>query len=669
MTTLVDVENLAEDIALQQAVLANQIIEAQQGLTANAAAIAAEISRVQAEEQVGLATAQAVLTANDRVQTGLDRVQTGLDVIASEAARDAAIATGKIYATTAAGLAATTTGQYFNIVGATDTSYVDLYLNSSGSAVFQKSYPTIKYLTDRLVDSAPLDMSWSVVDSANKAAIGVTTDGTFLAKTASIDTATINTLNATTIVTPLVTATVVALPNASVLSDPVLDLAWAVTDSTGKAAIGVRSDGALVTKKTEAQEVQTANLTVHTINGQAYVSGGTGTVINRAGGVYPYQMSYISCFGQSLAEGSQTGLTDGINLTTAQEYDNIGFAGRANAPTQTYALTVANTQVGTRGESPIYGTLGHIKELILEENGLAYAYNDFQLVGCCNGWSGYPIDSLKKNTLPYNYVISQATAGTSIAAGLGKTFGCIATTYMQGEANEAMDPSLYVTKEKQLAVDFNTDIKAATGQKQDIPFITYQVGTGADGGYGVRSIALAQLQAANESHLIYMACPMYQFDYYDQYHINATSAKWVGGYLGLAIKRIVVDKVDWQPLKPVTHIQSGTTLDLVFNKDGLVLDTTLVPAQTNHGFQVLDSGGSAITISSIVVLSPNRVRFTLATAPTAGAIIRYGFANATGKGAYIGGCGNLRDSQGDTIIYSAINKPMHNWCVIFSYTI
>lgn len=508
-------------------------------------------------------------------------------------------------------------------------------------------------------------MSWSIVDTDNKAAIGVSTDGTFLAKTASIDTAAINTLNAVTVAAPLVTATVVAVPTGSVIGDSLLDIEWAVIDGTGKAAIGVTSNGTLLTKKTEAQEVQTTNLTVRTINGAEYVAGG----INRAGGVYPYQMSYISCFGQSLAEGSQTGLTDGINLTTAQEYDNIGFVGRANAPTQTYALTVANTQVGTRGESPIYGTLGHIKELILEENGLAYADNDFQLVGCCNGWSGYPIDSLKKGNPPFTYVISQATAGASIAAGLGKTFGCIAQTYMQGEANETMDPSLYVTKEKQLAVDFNTDIKAATGQKRDVPLITYQVGTGADGGYGARAIALAQLQAANESNLIYMACPMYQFDYYDQYHINATSAKWVGGYLGLAIKRIVVDKIDWQPLKPVTHIQSGTTLDLVFNKDGLVLDTTLIPAQTNHGFQVFDSGGSAITISSIVVLTPNRVRFTLATAPTAGAIIRYGFANATGKGAYIGGCGNLRDSQGDTIIYSAINKPMHNWCVIFSYTI
>jgi len=125
-----------------------------------------------ATAQAVIATAQAVLTAADRVQTGedavataadrvqtgedviataADRVQTGEDVIATaasaeaaalsetnagdseslaltyktesqaaqaaaEVARDAALSSGNVYANTAAGIAATTTGQYFSVV-------------------------------------------------------------------------------------------------------------------------------------------------------------------------------------------------------------------------------------------------------------------------------------------------------------------------------------------------------------------------------------------------------------------------------------------------------------------------------------------------------------------------------------------------------------------------
>ena len=620
-------------------------------------ASAASTSATNANNSANAASTSATNAATSATTAG--NAQT-----AAELARDAANATGRIYATTSAGIAATTNGQYFSVIGQTSDNFLDLYLNSSGSAVYQKTYPTKDFITNRLPESAPLDMAWSVVDSSDKAAIGVSNDGTFLAKNATINTLNSDTITAATSTIGVLNSSDIRTTTSSIVDgSTILDMAWSVIDSSNKAAIGVSNDGTFL-----AKNATVANLVIDTINGQAYSPQTTNSLnASRYGGVYPFQISYISCFGQSLAEGSN-GNTAG-NLTTAQEYDNIGFVGRANSPTQTYPLTVANTQVGTRGESPLYGTLGNIKELILKENGLTYSQNDFQLLGCCNGWSGYPIDSLKKNTTPYNYMISQASAGSGIASAQTKTFGCLAVTYMQGEANEAMSPSIYMDKLKQLAIDLNTDIKSATGQKQDVVLVTYQTSTGTDQGFGARAIALAQLQAANESQLIFMACPMYQFDYYDYQHINATSAKWVGGYLGLAIKRIVVDKMDWQPLKPISHIQSGNIIDLIFNKDGLVLDTTLIPAQTNYGFQVLDTGGNQVTINSITVISPNRVRFNLASTPSAGYVIRYGFANAIGKSPYVGGCGNLRDSQGDTIVYSAVNKPLHNWCVIFSYTV
>lgn len=68
--------------------------------------------------------------------------------VAAEAARDAANAAGKIYATTAAGLAATTDGAYFNVPSGSVNESLLLYKNNSGVAAFVKKYPTTDFVDD-----------------------------------------------------------------------------------------------------------------------------------------------------------------------------------------------------------------------------------------------------------------------------------------------------------------------------------------------------------------------------------------------------------------------------------------------------------------------------------------------------------------------------------------
>ena len=160
---------------------------------------------------------------------------------------------------------------------------------------------------------------------------------------------------------------------------------------------------------------------------------------------------------------------------------------------------------------------------------------------------------------------------------------------------------------------------------------------------------------------------MYQFDYFDASHIVAESSKWLGGYYGLVYKRVVIDGKKWEPLKPVSHSITGTSIDLFFNKNNLTLDTVLVPMQANYGFDVLNDVGGVVAINSVTVIAPNRIRITCAGSPSVKWHVRYGHNTATGKGVFTGGCGNLRDRQGDSVIY--FNKPLHNWCVIFNYSL
>lgn len=540
--------------------------------------------------------AEAIATGLVDIETAKDAAIVEVDALvddaeaalaATEVARDAALAATKIYASTAAGLAAVASGEYFYVPSTDPDESLILYKDNAGVAEEVKRYLSAEIFNDYI----PPGYAWAVIDEDNNAAIGVKDDGTF-----AVDTM-------------------------------------------------------------EAEEATITDLTVTTING---IAPSTNTdLIARRGGKYTHQINFINCTGQSLGEGS----FGGFALTTAQEYDNIGFAARSAAPSAFVTLTVANTQVVSSGESPMYGTLGYVKELIAKENGISYTLNDYQLAACNNSYGGSSINNLKKGQTAFTNAMAQVLAAYNLATADSKSMSFQAVTWTQGETDVSMSYADYKSNLKTLASDFNTDGKAITGQHNDVRLICYQCSTAST------AISLAQLDASNESPLITMACPMYQFTYGDSQHIDTTSAKWLGGYYALAYKRTVIDGEDWKPLQPVGHAVLGSTIDLIFNKDGLTLDTTLVPAQTNSGFTVKNGASVAQTISSVEILGPNRVRITVSGTPAAGWSVQYGFNTATGKSPYVSGAGNLRDSQGDTLTYTAISKTMHNWCVIFNYTI
>lgn len=71
----------------------------------------------------------------------------------AEVARDAAMLSAGVYATTAAGLAATTSGKYFNVPAGDAAVSLILYLNSAGVAVEQKRYPSLEALNNLQANS------------------------------------------------------------------------------------------------------------------------------------------------------------------------------------------------------------------------------------------------------------------------------------------------------------------------------------------------------------------------------------------------------------------------------------------------------------------------------------------------------------------------------------
>lgn len=89
------------------------------------------------------------------------------------AAANAAGVAATVYPSIATGLAATTNGQYFSVLASAASAYTSLYLNSSGTAVFQKSYPSLDAV-NAVLNSPLLPKAMTTADGAETILVGLT---------------------------------------------------------------------------------------------------------------------------------------------------------------------------------------------------------------------------------------------------------------------------------------------------------------------------------------------------------------------------------------------------------------------------------------------------------------------------------------------------------------
>ncbi|GAB4018628.1 hypothetical protein GCM10028808_53810 [Spirosoma migulaei] len=227
----------------------------------------------------------------------------------------------------------------------------------------------------------------------------------------------------------------------------------------------------------------------------------------------------------------------------------------------------------------------------------------------------------------------------------------------------------YPTSLRQLRSDLNTDVKAITGQKNDLIVLSYQPAS-----HNVWSvypgIALELLNLALTEKNFYLGPVMYPYTYVDDIHLDATSYTKVGALAGYIMKRILIDGVDFKPIYLKSWSYQGKVLEAVFNVPvkPLILDTVLVSDPGGYGFSMLSGSIAGPNVVSGSVVRPDTVRLIFDAPITPGMVFRYSINGTTGKsGPTQGSRGCLRDSQGNTVIYdqTGINYAMHNWCPIF----
>lgn len=574
------------------------------------------------------------------------------------------LGTAKIFQNTTDGIANTTgtgaTNRYFAVPSSSVLNFIDLYLNDAGTAVLVKSYPAIQLLYDLMNNfgkSTVPGYQFVVQDFAGRIPVGVKDDGTF----ASV-------LNE-------VTDTLLVGTKTKFKSNHSPTYALNLIDTDGEISAGIRYSGVWDIKQ----------LFLEKLNGRTMASifdaldniDSTPTVAPTVFDYYSEVQHWFS-YGQSLSIGTGANV-----LSSSQPYDNVMFnggvrtsngpAGPSNPSEHTSLVPHVETQYLGFGETQCAGQTNQVKRMLETENNIVYTSEVRQFLSSAPGNGGQTVANLSKGTQFYTSLLYDIQRGYELAVAATKTYNVMAVSYSQGEDDQVNTPQAsWIEAVRKMRLDIISDTKAKTGRDTTCPFIINQLATHKPYNLALPTIALAQLTLCTDDTYpgFYLACPSYIFTYNDDnVHMPAESYKWMGSYFGVVYKRVVVDGQQWRPVYPMKITQQGRAIILKFNVPygKLVFDTTAVAANTNMGFEVFDGSGNAIAITSVTIVSNNEVKIVTNSIAPQNSEVRYACTGTGQSGPINGPRGNLRDTQGTVLIADplGINKPLHNWCVMF----
>jgi hypothetical protein len=365
------------------------------------------------------------------------------------------------------------------------------------------------------------------------------------------------------------------------------------------------------------------------------------------------QVNEVNYFNHILSTGQSlsTGTNGAPALSTTQPYSNKMLSGASLVPlvesgVETMSSALANTLTSL---SPT---------------------GDFQSAVTRHGIGGTAYSGLKKGTSAYSTGLSQASAVKAAAEALGYVDRVIGVTTIHGESDHlAGNSASYESYLVEWQNDYNTDVKAITGQTTNIPLFTDQMSSQTGYNSATSGIPMAQL-AASVDHPgdIILVGPKYFFNYSDTAHLTNTSYRWLGEYYGKVIKKVAIDHQAWRPLSPDTVTRNNNEIYARFHVPAGVLafDTNLVTARTNYGFEYYDSTSSA-SITSVEIIDADTVKITLSGTPTGtNQRLRYAYTGIPGTqpGAQNSGSagGNLRDTDNTASLYG---NTLYNWAVHF----
>ena len=402
---------------------------------------------------------------------------------------------------------------------------------------------------------------------------------------------------------------------------------------------------------------------------------------SKENGNYDAEINMFICYGQSWSTGY-----DASAITTESRYDNLMLdTGIKNEPLANLTAVATSFVPAVEvtgwssdahnqkvGETPVTAQMHIVKQLMESEDGLTVNDISYQLLGTAPGMGSKTLAQLEKGTDYYARLIAQVQQAYDIAAAMGKRLVVQAFSWVQGSLGRTGD---YAEALEQLRLDIDTDVKAITGQTQDVKCITWQSFI-YNTTLRAKQVYDQYVGAADTYPNIICAGATYHLDNVRaaNLHFTSESQDWLGAYFGVAYKRAIIDGEDFEPLKPTKASKSGKILYVKFNvpQRPLVFDTERLTEAPNKGFKLYATDGTEKAITEVAIVSPDTVKIVCADDVAGTDRLTYGEITADTYQWVSDNHGNLRDSQGEHIRYEsgAGNLlPLHNWCVIFDKTI
>ena len=229
-------------------------------------------------------------------------------------------------------------------------------------------------------------------------------------------------------------------------------------------------------------------------------------------------INHVLATGQSLSVGA----VGSPPLSTTQPYANLMFA-QGVIPGGTALTTFVPLTEGrvTGGANPdvetIYTSFANLITKMAREEllvGQPTGKTSHDLLVSAHGVGGVAYAGLKKGTGPYANGIAQAKAGFDISKAMGKSYVVRALTNVHGESDHLNGNGAYGQDLATWQKDYETDVKAITGQTDPIPMLHTQISSWTRYNSTTSTIPAMQLAASiTSSGKIVLVGPKYHLSY------------------------------------------------------------------------------------------------------------------------------------------------------------
>lgn len=379
-------------------------------------------------------------------------------------------------------------------------------------------------------------------------------------------------------------------------------------------------------------------------------------------------LNHVVLYGQSNASraGNAAGTND--SLTTTPHARNLMFNSYTGAGSDSGLLAPADESNSAfyragkiTGFHPLYEGLG------VDDDGETLASGIVNTLTARLGWrmlasgaavGGYSITQLTQGSWPYLNLLYQVQSGFDLSTAAGLTHKVPAIVFIQGEADQ--NDTTWHTKLVALVNDLNADIKAITGQTEDIVVVIEQMNR------PIWSVAEeVDLSILRANHLaggrIYVQSPRYHIAMSNHYYPHGK--RWRGCHIGEALVSILGAHEEFECVRVKDYAVSGSDLFLRFH----VPAKPLVFATSENVTELISLYGfEASGLTAVSIAHDDLIRLTN-SGSWSGKTLKY--ARQAGLGAQKG---NLADSAGTVAIYNnaaAQPYPLRNWCAAFELTL